>query len=67
MPETVIFNVDGDLAEVKREIKSKLSYPVVFKPADGVSCGGLSIVKEDSQIEAAIAENKSSLISKKLS
>ena len=55
-PETMAFNVDSGLAEVKSAIKSKLSYPVVFKPPDGVSCGGLSIVKEDAQVEDAIAK-----------
>jgi hypothetical protein len=53
-PKTMAFNVNDSLAEVKSAIKSKLSYPVVFKPADGVSCGGLSIVKEDAQVENTI-------------
>ena len=30
----------------------------MFKPVDGVSCGGLSIVKEDAQVEKAIAKIK---------
>ena len=47
-----------DLAKIKQVIKSKFSYPVVFKPVDGVSCGGLSIVKEDAQVEKAIARIK---------
>jgi hypothetical protein len=55
-PEKMIFGVDGSLAEVKRAIRSTLNFPVVFKPADGVSCGGLSIVKEDAHVEAAIAK-----------
>ena len=46
-PETIAFGVENDLAQVKREIKSQLSYPVIVKPVDGVSCGGLSIVQED--------------------
>jgi len=55
-PEMMVFDVNGGLAEVKSAIKSKLSYPVVFKPPDGVSCGGLSIVKEDAQVEDALAK-----------
>jgi hypothetical protein len=55
-PEMMAFDVDSGLVEVKSAIKSKSSYPVVFKPADGVSCSGLSIVKEGAQIEAAIAK-----------
>jgi len=57
-PKTLVLNVADGLAIVKRAIKSKLSYPVVFKPMDGVSCGGLSAVKEDAQVEKAIAKIK---------
>ena len=57
-PNTLVLNVNGDLAEVKQIVRSKLSYPAMFKPADGVSCGGLSIVKEDAQVEKAIAKIK---------
>lgn len=55
MPSTLVFNVDADLVEVKQTIRSKFRYPVVFKPMDGVSCGGLSTVKEGPQVEKAIA------------
>jgi predicted ATP-grasp superfamily ATP-dependent carboligase len=57
-PNTVAFNVDGGLAEVKQIISGKFNYPLVFKPMDGVNCGGLSIVKENAQIEAAVAKIK---------
>ena len=57
-PNTLVLNVDGGLAEVKQIIRSKFSYPVVFKPMDGVSCCGLSIVKEDAQVEKAVARIK---------
>ena len=56
VPETAVFSVDDDAAEVKNAIKGKIGYPVVFKPADGVSCGGLSVVKEDTQVEKALAK-----------
>ena len=58
-PNTARFNVDGDLEEVKQAIRNKFSYPAVFKPVDGVSCGGLSIVKEDSQVPKAISKIRS--------
>jgi hypothetical protein len=54
IPKTVSLRVNDDLAEVKRTIKNELRYPVLFKPADGVSCSGLSIVKEEPQLEKAI-------------
>jgi hypothetical protein len=57
-PETLTFDFTCGLAEVKNAIKGKLSYPVVFKPSDGVSCSGLSVVNEESQVERAIAKTK---------
>ena len=65
-PNTVALNVDEGLAEVKQTIRSKLSYPLVFKPMDGVSCGGLSIVKEEAQVEKAIAKIKAESAGKHL-
>jgi hypothetical protein len=58
-PETMIFDMDIDFSEIKGEIKSKMEYPVVFKPLDGVSCGGSSIVQEDRQIKNAVARIRS--------
>jgi len=57
-PNTAVLNVDVGLPSVKQVIRSKFSYPVVFKPVDGVSCGGLSIVKGDAQVEKAINKIK---------
>jgi len=57
-PRTLVFNVTEDLMQIKREIKSKLSYPLVFKPVDGVSCNGLSMVQEEDQIAQAIKKIK---------
>ena len=58
-PKTLIFDVGTNLRVVKRAIKSNLGYPVVLKPADGVSCGGLSLVKEEYQVHKAIIKIKS--------
>lgn len=58
IPKTASLRVNHDLAEVKRAIKKDLSYPVLFKPEDGVSCSGLSIVKEEAQVEKAIEKIK---------
>jgi tyramine---L-glutamate ligase len=57
-PNTAVINVDVGLPSVKQVINSKFSYPVVFKPVNGVSCGGLSIVKGDAQVEQAIDKIK---------
>jgi predicted ATP-grasp superfamily ATP-dependent carboligase len=57
-PKTVTLKTDDCLAEIKQAIERELSYPIVFKPADGVGCGGLSIVKEETQAEKAVAKIK---------
>ncbi len=57
-PKTLVLNMNDSLAEVNRSIKSKLTYPLIFKPADGVSCGGLSLLKEDGLVENAIEKIK---------
>ena len=57
-PKTLVLNSSESLAQVKQAIKRELNYPVVFKPVDGVGCGGLSIIKEEAQIPKAIAKIK---------
>lgn len=57
-PKTLTLNLTDSLMQIKQTIKCELTYPVVFKPVDGVGCGGLSLVKEESQIEKAIAKVK---------
>jgi len=59
-PETVTFRVSDAVKEV---IKGKFSFPVVFKPLDGVGCSGLSIVKDESQINGALAKIDAELAS----
>ena len=56
IPKTLILNVTDDIAEIKRVIVDRFIYPVVFKPADGVGCSGLSLVKNETQIEKALAK-----------
>ncbi len=58
-PKTLILAFSASLAEVKQTIKHELNYPVVFKPVDGIACGGLSIVKEETQVQKAIEKIKS--------
>jgi tyramine---L-glutamate ligase len=52
-PETVKINATDSLADIKRAIKGRLGFPLVLKPLDGVSCGGLYLIKDSSQLEAA--------------
>jgi predicted ATP-grasp superfamily ATP-dependent carboligase len=55
-PKTVILNVDDDLSKIKEKIKKELGYPLVLKPAEGVGCGGLSLVNEEVQLAGALAK-----------
>ncbi len=57
-PKTIMFDFNDTLAAVNCSIKNKLTYPLVFKPVDGTSCSGLSIVKEEKQVDKAIAKLK---------
>jgi predicted ATP-grasp superfamily ATP-dependent carboligase len=58
IPDSFVFSIDENLTSVKKLIKEKLCYPIIFKPAIGVSCSGLSIVNNDSQIISAIEKIK---------
>ena len=57
-PKTLLLNITESLAHVKQAIKRELNYPVIFKPVDAVGCSGLSIVKEEAQIQKAISKIK---------
>jgi len=53
VPETVLLDIHEKTENTKRLTK-ELGYPLVFKPLDGVSCGGLSIVKDEGDIAGAV-------------
>jgi len=53
VPETVLLDIHEKTTNIKRLIK-ELGYPLVFKPLDGVSCGGLSLVKDEGDIAGAV-------------
>lgn len=55
-PKTLVLSSSDSIVQIKQVLKRELNYPVVFKPVDGVGCDGLSIVKEDAQVEKAIAK-----------
>ena len=57
-PQTAVLNNKDTLEQIKQAIKREMQYPLVFKPVDGVGCGGLSIVKEETQVEKAVAKVK---------
>lgn len=49
-----ISNKNFDTEEIKNQIAEKISYPIVIKPNDQGSTVGLSIVKEESQLDEAL-------------
>jgi predicted ATP-grasp superfamily ATP-dependent carboligase len=53
VPETVLVDIHEKTDDIKRLTK-ELGYPLVFKPLDGVSCGGLSIVKDEEDVAGAV-------------
>ncbi|MCW4045653.1 MAG: ATP-grasp domain-containing protein [Candidatus Bathyarchaeota archaeon] len=55
-PATIVANALDDIAEIKQDIRGSLEYPVVVKAFDGVGCAGLSVVKNEPQIDRAVAK-----------
>jgi predicted ATP-grasp superfamily ATP-dependent carboligase len=52
-PETVLLDTNEKIENIGHLTKD-LGYPMVFKPLDGVSCDGLSIVKDRNEIVGAV-------------
>lgn len=52
-PETVMISLHENIKDIKRLVK-EFEFPLVFKPSDGVGCCGLSVVKDESHIVAAV-------------
>ncbi len=55
-PETILFDAYTDVAEIKETIVGRLNFPVIFKPLNGVSCCGLSVVRSKDQVAAAVGK-----------
>ena len=63
-PKTIILSRKDSANKVKELIKGKIKFPIVIKPVDGIGCGGLSNVKEETLIGKAIAKVKAESASK---
>jgi predicted ATP-grasp superfamily ATP-dependent carboligase len=63
VPETVMIGLNENIQQIKR-IVSELGFPLVFKPIDGVGCCGLSIVKDESHMVAAVRKIAKESLSK---
>jgi predicted ATP-grasp superfamily ATP-dependent carboligase len=53
VPETLIVDLCEDVKQIERRV-GELGFPLIFKPVDGVGCCGLSVVRDKSQIAAAV-------------
>lgn len=53
IPETLMVDTHENIKQIKRMV-GELGFPLVFKPVDGVGCCGLSVVRDESQIVAAV-------------
>jgi len=62
LPEMKVFSVDDDLKDIKKAVRT-LGFPLIFKPSDGVSCGGLSAVRDEEQVAAAVDKIKKESVS----
>ena len=64
LPETRLLSVADDLNSIQQAVRDSLRFPMVFKPSDGVSCGGLSVVRSDKQVAGAVDKIKQESASK---
>jgi predicted ATP-grasp superfamily ATP-dependent carboligase len=64
-PETIMFSVADYEKEVKWAIHGRLNFPLIFKPSNGVSCCGLSVVKNENQVAGAVGKIKRESSSKR--
>lgn len=57
-PMTQSFNIFDNSIEIKKIIRGIFNFPLIFKPSNGVSCSGLSVVKNENQVVGAIEKIK---------
>jgi predicted ATP-grasp superfamily ATP-dependent carboligase len=62
VPETMTFSIGDDLKEIIRAVRGR--FPLLFKPASGVSCCGLSIARNGDHVAGAVGKIKKETSSK---
>jgi hypothetical protein len=55
-PKTIMLDVSNKKDAILQLADSQLEFPLIFKPLDGVSCSGSSIVHDKTQVAAAVAQ-----------
>ncbi|TRO52259.1 ATP-grasp domain-containing protein [Candidatus Bathyarchaeota archaeon] len=58
VPNTLTFIVSDDSKEIAKSVRDCLGFPAVFKPSNGVSCSGISVVRNEEQVAGAVAKIK---------
>ena len=58
LPATMMFSVADDLKEITKAVRGSFSFPVICKPSDGVSCCGVSVVRNEEQVAGAVDKIK---------
>lgn len=56
MPKTLILKFKDSSKEIIKQINQQLTYPIVLKTLDGAGCSGMSIIKTEDAIDAAVAK-----------
>ena len=56
VPKTLTLDRTSRLQDIKQAIERDLTYPVIIKPADGAGCSGISLIKDETEIESALAK-----------
>jgi predicted ATP-grasp superfamily ATP-dependent carboligase len=58
VPKTLMFIMSDDPKEIAKSVRDSLGFPAVFKPSKGISCGGVSVVRNEAQVAGAVAKIK---------
>ncbi|MCL2359749.1 ATP-grasp domain-containing protein [Candidatus Bathycorpusculum sp.] len=59
IPKSFILNVTNSITQIETAITGQLTYPVIFKPVDGVGCSGISLIENATDINCGVAKIKS--------
>jgi len=55
-PKTIMLDVSNKKEKILQVVEGQLEFPLMFKPLDGLSCSGSSIVHDKTQVAAAVAK-----------
>jgi predicted ATP-grasp superfamily ATP-dependent carboligase len=53
-PKSMNFNLGDNLSDIKKKIQKNFSFPLIIKPTKGTGCEGISILRSEKSLKAAI-------------